>query len=136
MALKLNEVKPGYVNMQIAANFKLIQDYVNEMTLKREPGYREANQMLQHLVITPTLIGIDVGHVSTEGVVGEEGDLCFITPPPVDYGTGLLVSQSVLEILHVPSADLRMTQSVLEVLSTPVSTIQVTQSVLEVLHEI
>ncbi len=77
MTLKLKKVVAGNVQLQIQANFRLIQDYVNEMTLKRQPDRGVANQMMVNLILSPTEVGNEVGHVSTVGVEGAAQDVCF-----------------------------------------------------------
>lgn len=130
MPLILKDVTAGYSQRLIDTNFRLIQDFINENTLKRQVERGEANQMLSHLVLSPTEIGIRVGFVSEEGVVGEDGDVCFI---PVDYGTGFRLSQSVLETLHAPPSNLRLSQSFLELVHSSPSQLNLTQSLMEVL---
>lgn len=136
MTLRLKKVTAGYSRFQIASNFRMIEDYINDMVLKRQVTRGEANQMLVNLVLSPTQVGSDVGYVSTEGVDGSGGDLCDIPIfPPVPGATeGVRLSQSVLEILYKPQSHILLSQSVCEVLYKPPSSLRSTQSVLEVIY--
>lgn len=130
MTIKLKDVTAGYGQRHIVTNFKLIEAYINDRLLKRDPDIGEANQMNTNLILSPTDIGIRVGMVSEEGVNGTDGDICFI---PINYGTGFNLTQSVVELLHAPPADLRLSQSFLELLHSAPSELLMTQSLIEVL---
>jgi hypothetical protein len=114
MIVKLETVHSGYSASKINANFEKIQDFINYYCVSRYDRGGAANEMWTDIIFDPLVHWVDPTY-STEG---------------------LNISQSVLEVLHKPSSDLRMSQSVLEVLCVPVSDIRVSQSVLEVLYNI
>lgn len=94
--LKLKKVTAGYSQYQIIANFKLIEDFINDKVLKREVSRGEANQMLGNLILSPTEVGDGVGHVSLTGVDGLDEDLCFT---PVSGGPGCTISGDIIIVM-------------------------------------
>lgn len=125
MKAKLDICHPGFTTSCINSNFERIEQFLDYYPLKREVSYYgEPNEMR-----TPLEMGGSRIRNVTIGDIVTLKDL-----PSINFGEGLQVSQSVLEVVYKSPSNLRVSQSVIEVLLNSYSEMRVTQSVIEVLH--